>query len=454
MDKLDILRRENFVNQLIRLIENISDNKTSTCFAINGEWGSGKSFVLDMFEERLEEIQSEDTFTDKYFIIRYNSWKYDYYEEPLIAIVSSIIAEIEEKVNIFPDSKEKQEILGMFKAVGASLLSMANTVFKAQTGLDIQGAYETVIKGEKEGAAKYEKEHAYDTYLGFNKVIDKLSALIQEIANDYTVVIIVDELDRCIPEYAIKVMERLHHLSEGKSNIITIIAMDKKQLDCSIRHLFGFAEDNKYLEKFINFEIKLDKGEVSESILEKYADYFELFDKDKFQFDDSIEECLLALFKNIDIRTQEQIINKAMIVHKLLFDGKKDYSFMCMELLTAIMILVYKYRGLFIGSAFNTSSYGGLIRSNLKQDSRPFGGFFKEKFESINLRRGHSFSGEATKYVLPTKASLYGSILFTWCWMHSKKSDTIQHTQDDEYSIISNNYEELIKFAEMINMIK
>ena len=48
----------------------------------------------------------------------------------------------EEKVNIFPDGKEKQEILGMFKAVGASLLSMANTAFKAQTGLDIQGAYE------------------------------------------------------------------------------------------------------------------------------------------------------------------------------------------------------------------------------------------------------------------------------------------------------------------------
>ena len=454
MDKLDILNREEFVNQLIRLVENISDNKTSTCFAINGEWGSGKSFVLDMFEEKLEEIQSEETCTDKYFIIRYNSWKYDYYEEPLIAIVSSIIAEIEEKVNIFPDGKEKQEILGMFKAVGASLLSMANTAFKAQTGLDIQGAYETVIKGEKEGAAKYEKEHAYDTYLGFNKVIDKLSALIQEIANDYTVVIIVDELDRCIPEYAIKVMERLHHLSEGKNNIITIIAMDKKQLDCSIRHLFGFAENNKYLEKFINFEIKLDKGEVSESILEKYAEYFELFDKDKFQFDNSIEECLMALFKNIDIRTQEQIVNKAMIVHKLLFEGKKDYSFMCMELLTAIMILVYKYRGLFIGSAFNTSSYGGLVISNSKQDSEPFGGFFKEKFGDIYLRQGDSFSGEATKYVLPKKASLYGSILLTWCWMHSKKSDTIQHTKDDEYSIISNNHEELIKFAEMIYMIK
>lgn len=48
----------------------------------------------------------------------------------------------------------------------------------------------------------------------------------------------------------------------------------------------------RYLEKFINFEIKLDNGSVSELITEKYADYIALFDKDVFQFDDSVEECL------------------------------------------------------------------------------------------------------------------------------------------------------------------
>ena len=48
MDKLDILNRDKFVEQLVRLVENISDNKTSTCFAIDGKWGTGKSFVLRM----------------------------------------------------------------------------------------------------------------------------------------------------------------------------------------------------------------------------------------------------------------------------------------------------------------------------------------------------------------------------------------------------------------------
>ena len=97
MDKLDILQRDEFVKQLERMIENISENKASTCFAINGKWGCGKTFVLDMLQEKLEVEQNEKIADNKYFIIRYNSWKFDYYEEPVIALVASIVRVIEKK---------------------------------------------------------------------------------------------------------------------------------------------------------------------------------------------------------------------------------------------------------------------------------------------------------------------------------------------------------------------
>ena len=66
MDKLDVLNRDTFVEQLVRLMNNLSDNKSSTCFDINGPWGCGKSFLLDIFEEKLGEIQSENSTKDKY----------------------------------------------------------------------------------------------------------------------------------------------------------------------------------------------------------------------------------------------------------------------------------------------------------------------------------------------------------------------------------------------------
>lgn len=88
MEKIDILNREKIVDQIFKLLNHMSDNGISTSFAINGPWGCGKTFVLDLLQEKLENYQSESSSDNKYFVIRYNCWNYDYYEEPLIAIVS------------------------------------------------------------------------------------------------------------------------------------------------------------------------------------------------------------------------------------------------------------------------------------------------------------------------------------------------------------------------------
>ena len=454
MNKIDILNRGKFVDDLLQVMENISDNKASTCFALNGAWGSGKSFVLDMFEEKLGEFQSEETSTDKYFIIRYNSWQYDYYEEPLVAIVSTMISTIEKKTKLFPDCKEKREILGMLKATGVSLLSLGNAVVKEKTGMDFQKAYETVLKGKKDGAEAYEKIHEYDVYFGFNKVMDELITLLQELAEKYTVTIIVDELDRCLPEYAIKILERLHHLTENNNNTIMIIAVDKKQLMSSVKQIFGFESPEKYLEKFFNFEIKLDYGMPSEKIVEKYAAYIDLFDKEIFPFDDSIEECLQNIFKDIDIRTQEQIIKKVMLTHKLLYIDKKDYSFMCMELILAVMLFIYNEDVKFLEDTVDMDNLESVFTPSIGNSKPTFSTFFKEKFEQIPFGSRRNLSDEPLCYILPSKASLYGAIIFTWYWMHGKNKNTVIYYKGDSYEVISQNHVELKKFVETINMMR
>lgn len=459
MDKLDILNREEFVEKLINLTENISANKTSTSFAIDGVWGCGKSFVLDMYEERLSQIQSEETNTDKYFIVRYNCWKYDYYKEPLIAIVSTMIEIIEEKTQFFPNDEEKNRILGMLKATGLSLLSMANNAVKEKTGMDFQQAFNTVNSGSEKGANSYEKEHWYDMYFGFNKVMEKLYSLLEDISKQYTIVFVVDELDRCLPEYAIKVLERLHHLTEDTKNIITIIAIDKSQLMSSIRQIFGFDNPEKYLEKFVQFGITLDFGKVTEQVTEKYSDYIEMFDKDIFPFDDSIEEFIQAIFKDIDIRTQEQIVKRTMVAHQMLFTDKKDYVFMCMELLLSVLICAYNDDSCFLdnpvrfGDTENEFAYIFIPSKN--KPAPAFSEFFKKKYDNINFKIGHSFPGEAKKYILPKSERLYGSVILIWCWMHKISSQIIfQHYLDDEYTPITNHYIELKKFAETIRILK
>ena len=454
MDKLDILNRDAFIEQLLKLIENISDNKSSTCFAINGPWGCGKTFVLDMFQEQLEQIQDENTCTNKYFVIPYNCWKFDYYEEPLVAIVASMMSIIEEKTKLFPDSEQKRAILGMLKAVGVTLLSIGNATLQEKTGLDFQKAYEIICNGKQAGVSDYETVHDYDAYFNFNEVLQKLIDLIKSLAQDYTIIFLVDELDRCLPEYAIKVLERLHHLADGQSNIITIISIDKEQLLSSVKQIFGFEYPEKYLQKFINFEVKLDYGTVADTICSKYADYVALFDKDIFLFDEPVEECLQAIFKDVDIRTQEQLMKKAMLTHKLLYSDKKDYSFMCMEVLLSVMICVYHDNSCFSNSPIDLDSFDDIFINSRKSVRPPFADFFKQKFEKIEFKYDIRFSDDPKSYILPDHANLYGAILFTWFWMHTQhKQSIIQYIKSGIYESISQNYVELKKFAEMIRMI-
>lgn len=460
MEKQDILNRDKFIEDLFQMVENISVNKSSTCFALNGKWGCGKSFVLDMFQEKLDNIISEETKKNKYFVIRYNSWGHDYYDEPLVAIVASLLDSIDEKTSLFPDSKRKSELLGIVKAAGVALLSIGNTAIKEATGVDVKKAGEILFKGKKEGDKDYEHAHEYDMYFAFKKVIKKLADVLEKIAEEYTIVFLVDELDRCMPAYAIKVLERLHHLTEGKANIITIIALDKDKLQYSIKQIFGFDEPEKYLEKFISFEVKLDYGKVSEAITAKHDDYIALFDKEKFPFSDSVEECWQALFKDVDVRTQEQLVKKAMLAHKLLYgEVIKDYSFMCMEILLAVMICVYKDESCLnedvsvavddFGKIFN------IYNRDKKETEKPaFAEIFKVKFENVWFRTERDFPDEPIRRILEGKVSLYGAMLFTWYWMHKQNSSVVyQYTPGTTYEIIADNHKELKKFAEMMKMM-
>ena len=61
---LDVLDRGAFVEQLIDIANLLSDGRKNSCYAINGEWGVGKSFVLDMFEKEAERQQSDTTDND------------------------------------------------------------------------------------------------------------------------------------------------------------------------------------------------------------------------------------------------------------------------------------------------------------------------------------------------------------------------------------------------------
>lgn len=336
---IDLLDRGSFIDNVIKVVEQLSENKKGCCFAIEGGWGVGKTFVIEEVEERLKETQFEETNTDKYFVFHYNCWQYDYYEEPAIAIISAMIASIQ-KDNVIANEDLDNTVKAGCKIAVDKLKEIAGAFIENKIGVNlISLADEVIEKKEEAGKAAYE----FDDLFTFSQTIERTRENFQEIAKERTIVLVVDELDRCIPQYAIKVLERLHHIFYGLENVVVIMAIDRKQLNHTVEEMFGAKNDDdsmdveKYLKKFIDFSMVLDYGVISKLPSDKYAPYFRQFSNRHNYDNEDIIKLFSMLFSKIDIRSQEKIIEKANLVHTLICKDVIDISVMFFEIIFEVL---------------------------------------------------------------------------------------------------------------------
>lgn len=333
---IDLLNRQKVVDRLIKILTVISKKESSCTFALNGAWGTGKSFVLQMLMNQLWEYHSEN-----FIVFHYNCWQYDYYDEPLIAIVAAMLDSVDEESHLLPASLRDKTRAGMELAKPV-LRKIATDFVKNKIGVDITEVISVTNdfyeKLEREGE-KRTSSRSFDEFYSFKKAIKQAQDGISKLTKNYTLVVVVDELDRCLPNYAIKVLERIHHLFDGIDNSAVIIAVDKSQLNQTISQSFGSNTNiTKYLRKFISFEIQLDDGDIQSGIWDKYSEYLSFFDENLIAADFHYEDYIVAPLSELSIRTQERVIERLMTIHSILFpNDKKDYTFMCFELTWAVL---------------------------------------------------------------------------------------------------------------------
>lgn len=291
-EKIDILDRAKIMSDIEQILVLLSEQKQGRVFALDGKWGYGKTYILEQLEKKLEGLQKEGTNDDRFFVFHYNCWQYDYYEEPAVAIVSAMLDKCGGK-------SEKEKAQKVIKEI-------AGQIVKNKIGIDLVETHDNISKKE---------QFQFDEMFGFKTTLDYTRNKISELAKDKTVLLVVDELDRCMPEYAIKVLERLHHMFEGLNNVIVLLAIDSIQLEHSVKEIYGEQVDTeRYLKKFISFRVKLDSGKIQNEILDKYGYYF-------YNFVDLAECCPIVLklikLSGIDIRNIEKLIEKIDMIHSL-----------------------------------------------------------------------------------------------------------------------------------------
>ena len=441
---LDLLDRQEFVTRILTIAKVLSDNKKNACYAINGNWGVGKSFVLDIFEEQAAKEHVEGEELSRFLIFRYNCWEYDYYEEPLIAIVASMIDQIEAKQDLIP-REIKEKIVAILKIIGKGLFKKAIQAFEEKTKIDASKIVDIFKESGEMAEAEIEQSHEYDEYYNFKKTLEELRKTIMALSKDQTIVFIVDELDRCLPEYTIKVLERLHHLFENIPNTQTILSIDIGQLEHIVHQIYGEGTDTKkYLRKFIQFELKLDEGSLERNNFterfQKYLQHFEL------QYNSSSEndfnEFAISILDGLDMRNRISIIDRCNLIHNILCDDSKyNSSYMCIELLLVILNdyginVEYSKKHFTITSIFEPSHLGRDDNKQIPLGLKSLSDKYKESQKDNYsgewyYRRGSAYYGGNQNYVAINIETALGVILGAYRFVLGFDDDSYSNTNTD-----------------------
>ncbi|MDY0225466.1 MAG: P-loop NTPase fold protein [Desulfomicrobium apsheronum] len=271
----DILDRESFGEALLNLVVRSND---ALVISLDGKWGEGKTTFVKMWQGLLSESDIPNIYIDAFSI--------DYVDDAFISVVSSILSYAEDSV-VNEHRDKVVELKEKSKQIGCKLLSWTTriAVKVATLGIVKNSDIDELIEIKNDlsktasdfvGDFVEERilEHSKDIELivSFREILSEIPSKLQKDCKK-PLVVIVDELDRCKPTFAVEMLEKIKHLFSVK-NVVFVLVMNKMQLEESIKSVYGVNVDaHTYLQKFINIEaklpIKIESGRICN--IRKYA---------------------------------------------------------------------------------------------------------------------------------------------------------------------------------------
>lgn len=258
----DTIGRNTELNSFVELLLGIDGNMS---ISIDGKWGSGKTFfvkqaqlILDAYNstsalyetENGEKIRkmwqnyhknSEDTFPP-IVTVYYDAWSHDNDEDPLLSIVFEIMREANWGIN----PQNKKDWVQVLSAVSDCIFDRnISDLLKNAKGEDLFGGLKTQreIRG---------------------MISEFFASLLPEHGN--SLVVFVDELDRCSPQYAVKILERIKHYL-NLPNVIFVFSINPEELQHTIRKNYGSDfSAGRYLDRFFDLRVSIPPANMDKFV--------------------------------------------------------------------------------------------------------------------------------------------------------------------------------------------
>ncbi|HCE68184.1 MAG: NTPase KAP [Geobacteraceae bacterium GWC2_55_20] len=275
--KVDLLNNEAIAATIIKLLRDRPDQPVTV--GVHGDWGAGKSSVLEMIEGGFEG-------EEKVLCLKFNGWRFQGFEDAKIALIEGIVTGLIEKRPVL--TKASEAVKDVFRRIDWLKLAKkaGGLAFTAFTGVPTPDQINTIVatlegfiadparlatkdnvesaivgvKGLLKPRGESDSNNVPEEINAFRKAFDNLL----EKAGIEQLVVLIDDLDRCLPDTAIETLEAVR-LFVFTSRTAFVVAADEAMIEYAVRKHFPDLPDTtgpqtyarNYLEKLIQVPFRI-----------------------------------------------------------------------------------------------------------------------------------------------------------------------------------------------------
>lgn len=264
--KADPISRNSDLRDLIEILPSFEHGAT---IFLNGDWGAGKTFFVKQLKLMIEAmdpaIKSDEdvadalkrisAFSDLYIAdsttenaesqqrnekqsvtflpIYYNAWENDYWDDPLPSLIQKIAWESEGAGDV-----DANTVVDKFAGIADAILKPFNLDVLKEVKVSFDG---TKLLRDYEDRLKIRSKVKELIAMALNHKADKL-------------LLIIDELDRCKPTFALRLLEEVKTLFDAP-NLIVLYSVNVAELSKTTEGEYGSGFDgSRYLSRFYDVE--------------------------------------------------------------------------------------------------------------------------------------------------------------------------------------------------------
>lgn len=309
------LGRQQFGENLTRLL---TQARTPLVLSIEGRWGTGKSVFIERW--------TADAKARGAHVIVLNAWTTSAYDSPRMALFGEVTGVVRDALKSdCPDIERIEELTKGLESVSGLFSKLIASSFEVLShGIineDVQSGAKEVLATSKGNLRITPQvlDEQISAYQAHKECYDEFSRLLGQMANHLQgssampLIFVVDELDRCRPDYALDMLECLRHLFAAQ-HVAFVLSIDADQVRNSIKTVYGRSIDaDRYLQRIIDIRLTLPRPKARDLVVAAIRDS-RLDEAIRSQWDDSVTSTLIdyaprfVMAYDLDIRTTERVV--------------------------------------------------------------------------------------------------------------------------------------------------